>query len=110
MASPVITGLFSVGVNAVIELTRATETANPDNAPAKRMHAVAVTTHGRKDLTRISGRFTNPWALVPAALILPFYKELFRMVRIRALVLELLRVKYEDSYIPRASYAHAPRF
>jgi len=58
----------------------------------------------------ISNRFPNPWSLVPAALIMPFYKELFRLVRIRALVLELLRVRYEDAYIPRASYAHAPRF
>ena len=32
------------------------------------------------------------------------------LVRMRALMLELLRVKYEDSYILRASYAHAPRF
>lgn len=58
----------------------------------------------------ITDRRAGVWRLLPAAAVLPFYKELFRFVRIRAFVLELLRLKYEDAYIPRTAYAHGPRF
>ena len=54
-----------------------------------------------------SGRIS---ALVVPALITPFYRELLRWAKIRAIVLELLRVDYEDRYLPESAWSHAPRF
>jgi hypothetical protein len=58
----------------------------------------------------ITTRLERPWSLLPAALLNPFYKEVFRWVRIRALIMELLRLDYRDSFLPNSAWDHAPRF
>ena len=61
-------------------------------------------------LAQVSTRITEPWALWKAALVTPFYKALFRWVRFKAFAYELLRIRYEDSYLPDSAWAHAPRW
>ncbi len=51
----------------------------------------------------------RPGELLGAALLLPTYKALLRWVRLRALVLEFLRVDYEDPFLPDTAWFHAPR-
>lgn len=40
----------------------------------------------------------------------PIYKEIFRWVRIYSMLLELLRVNYEDAYLPGSAWRNAPRW
>jgi hypothetical protein len=54
-----------------------------------------------------AGRISN---LVVPALLMPFYRELLRWATIKAILLELLRVRYEDGYLPESAWSHAPRF
>ena len=54
-----------------------------------------------------SGRIST---LVVPALLMPFYRELLRWAKIVAILLELLRVRYEDGYLPESAWSHAPRF
>ena len=61
-------------------------------------------------LAQVSERIQDPWALWKAALVTPFYKALFRWVRFKAFVYELMRIRYEDSYLPDSAWAHAPRW
>jgi len=48
--------------------------------------------------------------LVVPALLSPFYREIMRWVRFRALVMELLRLSYKDSYLPDSAWMHTPRY
>ena len=61
-------------------------------------------------MSLITTRLDHPWSLLPAALLNPIYKEVFRWVRIRALVMELLRLNYKDSFLPDSAWNQAPRF
>lgn len=61
-------------------------------------------------VARVSPRIERPGSLLLAAVLTPFYKSFLRAVRIRALVAELLRRDYEDSYLPSSAWFHAPRF
>ena len=58
----------------------------------------------------VSERTRDVHRLVGPALLMPFYRALMRWVKIRALVLELLRVRYEDSFLPDTAWSHAPRY
>ena len=52
----------------------------------------------------------KPWRnLWFAAIALPFYKGMLRWVRLRALILESLRLRYEDTFLPTSAWSHAPR-
>ena len=51
----------------------------------------------------------RPWALLPSAFVMPFYKGLLRWARLRALVLEFLRIEYEDPFLPRSAWVHGSR-
>jgi hypothetical protein len=61
-------------------------------------------------VARVCKRIIDPGALIGAALASPFYKGFLRWVRFRALVMELLRVRYEDPYLPASAWVHAPRY
>lgn len=58
----------------------------------------------------VSTRLERPWSLLFAAIISPLYKEVFRWVRLKALFMELLRLKYKDSFLPDSAWHHAPRY
>jgi cellulose synthase/poly-beta-1,6-N-acetylglucosamine synthase-like glycosyltransferase len=55
-------------------------------------------------------RIQDPGRLVGAALAAPWYKEVLRWVRFKATVFDLLRLDYEDRYLPQSAWAHAPRW
>ena len=55
-------------------------------------------------------RIEKPWALLGAALVNPLYKEVLRWVRFRATVCELLRIRYEDTFLPMSAWVHAKRY
>ncbi len=55
-------------------------------------------------------RVEQPWALAGASLLNPFYKEVLRWVRCYATVCELLRVRYEDTFLPSSAWVHARRY
>lgn len=55
-------------------------------------------------------RIHDPARLLGAALATPFYKGYLRWVRFRATVYDLLRYRYDDSYLPQSAWAHAPRW
>ncbi len=61
-------------------------------------------------VARISRRVERPWTLIDAALLTPFYKGFFRWVRLKALVLEIARYRYEDPYLPDPAWVHSPRY
>ncbi len=58
----------------------------------------------------ITDRIKRPWSMLEAAILTPAYKSFLRWVRVRALVLELLRISYEDSFLPETVWTHAPRW
>ncbi|MEM6675746.1 MAG: glycosyltransferase [Planctomycetota bacterium] len=58
----------------------------------------------------VSDRVRDVHQLVPTAFVMPFYRGLMRWVKIRALVFELLRVRYRDSFLPDTAWEHAPRY
>ena len=62
--------------------------------------AIAVVSKRTRDVHRLT---------VPA-LFMPFYRTLMRWVKIRALAMEVLRIRYEDSFLPETAWEHAPRF
>ena len=49
-------------------------------------------------IAAVSERFGRISALMAPALLTPFYRELLRWAKIRAIVMEFLRVDYEDRY------------
>ena len=55
-------------------------------------------------------RIEKPWALLGASFLNPVYKEILRWVRIRATVCELLRIRYEDTFLPMSAWVHAKRY
>ena len=61
-------------------------------------------------VARICVRIEDPLSLLGAALVTPFYKGCLRWVRVRALILEFLRVDYEDPFLPHTAWTHAPRY
>lgn len=50
------------------------------------------------------------WKCLVDCLGFPAYKEIFRWVRIYATYLSLLRINYEDSYMPKTAWRNAPRW
>jgi cellulose synthase/poly-beta-1,6-N-acetylglucosamine synthase-like glycosyltransferase len=58
----------------------------------------------------ISERRRQEWPLVLWSPLLPFYKEFLRWVRLQATVKELLRVGYEDPFLPESAWRCAPRW
>lgn len=58
----------------------------------------------------LSPRLQHPFRLLPAALVLPFYKGLLRWVRLHAIALELTRRRYEDGFLPEVAWFNAPRW
>jgi len=61
-------------------------------------------------VANVSTRIDQPLRLWRAALLTPLYKGLFRWVRFRALLLEGLRRRYEDPFLPRTVWREAPRW
>jgi cellulose synthase/poly-beta-1,6-N-acetylglucosamine synthase-like glycosyltransferase len=57
----------------------------------------------------VSTRVRRQWPLIEAALVTPIYKGMLRWVRVKAIVLELLRIGYQDGYLPEKAWVHAPR-
>jgi hypothetical protein len=41
---------------------------------------------------------------------MPWYKGLLRWVRFRAVIMELVRIRYEDPFLPAAAWQNAPRY
>jgi len=58
----------------------------------------------------LSDRSPRFSALLLPAILCPLYRELMRWVRFRALVAELLRRNYKDSYLPDSAWMHTPRY
>jgi len=58
----------------------------------------------------ISERRRQEWTLVAWSALLPFYKEWLRWVRLRATVHEMLRLHYEDVFLPDSAWRCAPRW
>jgi cellulose synthase/poly-beta-1,6-N-acetylglucosamine synthase-like glycosyltransferase len=58
----------------------------------------------------MSERRAEEWFLLMFTPLYPFYKEIFRWVRIYANFLETFRLKYEESYIPKSGYKNKPRW
>ena len=48
--------------------------------------------------------------LLPYTVLFPFYKSLFRWVRLYALSLEAMRVNYEQSYLPESAWRNSQRW
>ncbi len=61
-------------------------------------------------VARVCERILEPARLLGAALLTPFYKGFLRWVRLRAIVYEFLRYRYDDPYLPQSAWAHAPRY
>lgn len=57
-----------------------------------------------------SERRGDEWPLIFWTLLFPFYKGILRLVRLYALVLETLRINYEETYLPESSWRNAPRW
>jgi cellulose synthase/poly-beta-1,6-N-acetylglucosamine synthase-like glycosyltransferase len=55
-------------------------------------------------------RVEKPWALAGASLTAPLYKEVLRWVRAWATVCELLRIRYEDTFLPSSAWTYARRY
>lgn len=54
-----------------------------------------------------SERRRHEWALVQYAFLFPLYKGVLRWVRTYALVVEILRLRYRDPYLPDSAYDHS---
>ncbi|MFT5051899.1 MAG: hypothetical protein ACI8QZ_003328 [Chlamydiales bacterium] len=61
-------------------------------------------------IAHISDRAPRFRALLLPAILCPLYREIMRWVRLRALVAELLRRNYKDSYLPDTAWMHTPRY
>jgi poly-beta-1,6-N-acetyl-D-glucosamine synthase len=55
-------------------------------------------------------RIERPRALILAAILNPFYKEALRWVRLRATIYEILRIRYEDPFLPDSAWIYAKRY
>ncbi|MBL8753110.1 MAG: glycosyltransferase [Planctomycetes bacterium] len=55
-------------------------------------------------------RVEKPWSLAGASLLAPFYKEVLRWVRAWATVCELLRIRYEDTFLPSSAWTYGRRY
>ncbi len=71
---------------------------------------VALSLFALAVVARVCERIVEPSKLLGAALLTPFYKGFFRWVRLRAIVYEALRYRYDDPYLPQSAWAHAPRY
>ena len=40
----------------------------------------------------------------------PVYKEGLRWVRLKATLCEILRINYEDTFLPQSAWVYAPRY
>ncbi len=60
-------------------------------------------------LAQSERRKQEMWYLMTVP-IMPFYKEFFRWVRIYAITLELLRVNYENSFLPKSSWNNTKKW
>lgn len=58
----------------------------------------------------ISERRRQEWPLVLWSILLPFYKEYLRWVRLRATIHEILRIRYEDTFLPDWVWRCVPRW
>jgi hypothetical protein len=58
----------------------------------------------------ISERRRDEWRLVPWSILLPFYKEYLRWIRLKATIHEILRIHYEDPFLPDSAWRCAPRW
>ena len=58
----------------------------------------------------ISERRGDEWPLVPWSVLLPIYKEYLRWVRLKATIHEVLRIHYEDPFLPDSAWRCAPRW
>ena len=61
-------------------------------------------------VSKIAVRVERPEHLIGAALATPFLKGVLRWARFRATLYELLRVRYEDPFLPETAWVHAPRY
>ncbi|OGV40057.1 MAG: hypothetical protein A2020_13740 [Lentisphaerae bacterium GWF2_45_14] len=57
-----------------------------------------------------SERRSEEWRLLWYAPVFPFYKEIFRWVRLYANIMETFRWKYKESYIPESGYKETTRW
>lgn len=58
----------------------------------------------------LSERRRHEWWLLGYSLIFPFYKSCFRWIRLYAIILETLRVRYRDSYLPESAWDNTPKW
>ncbi len=58
----------------------------------------------------VSTRTKDVSNLITASFAMPFYRSLMRWVKIRALLREIFRTKYEDSFLPDSAWKNAPRY
>ena len=57
-----------------------------------------------------SERQRQEWWLLQYAFVFPFYKGMFRWVRLYALIIETLRINYRDPYLPDTAYDNVERW
>ena len=57
-----------------------------------------------------SERRSQEWWYLLTVPLMPFYKEFFRWVRIYAITLELLRVNYEDGFLPQSAWKNTDKW
>jgi cellulose synthase/poly-beta-1,6-N-acetylglucosamine synthase-like glycosyltransferase len=57
-----------------------------------------------------SERRAEEWGLLWYAPLFPFYKEIFRWVRLYANIYETFRWEYEESYIPKSGYKNSKKW
>ncbi len=55
----------------------------------------------------VAERIARPWRLITAALWMPLYKEALRWVRFKAMVMELLGIRSEDTFLPPSAWLNA---
>lgn len=58
----------------------------------------------------LSERRSQEWPLIFWTALFPLYKGLLRIIRLYALILETLRVNYEETYLPASAWFNAPRW
>jgi poly-beta-1,6-N-acetyl-D-glucosamine synthase len=58
----------------------------------------------------LSERRRDEWPLLWMAPLLPFYKEIFRLIRIYATTIEIFRVNYEEPFLPQSAWRNTPRW
>lgn len=58
----------------------------------------------------VTNRWREDWPLLLITPVFPIYGWILRVTRIWAYALELLRVDYEDPFLPQSAWRHAPRW